>query len=160
MTEASIALDMRIRAEEAATIAASRFGKDLDFSTSSLEQLEEILSGFHDGLSLLAGQKDLELSPLLARVQHMAILCGAYLGETFRRRWGGNWLLSGADGRAEPTLQIGILSLSPISRVYKRLIHGPSENVWAYAKVLEEELSGTIGGGSPGRSDILQDTVP
>lgn len=159
MTEANIVSEILTRAEEAAAIAASRFGKDLDFSTSSLEQLEEILSGFHDGLNLLAGQKDLEQSPLAARVRHMAILYGAYLGETFRRRWGGNWLPGEAAGRAEPTLQIGNLSLSPISRVYKRLIRGPSENVWAYAKVLEEELAGAIQDASPGRSDVFQDTV-
>jgi hypothetical protein len=160
MTETNIVLDMRIRAEEAAAIAASRFGKYLDFSTSSLEQLEGILSRLHDALNLSVGQKDLEQSPLRAGVQHMAILYGAYLGETFRRRWGGNWLPNGTDGQAEPTLQIGNLSLSPISRVNKRIVHGPSENVWAYAKVLEEELTRANRGASPGRSDILRDTVP
>ena len=111
------------------------FHKTLDYSAGSVEDLEEILDFY---------AKDIAVSqPTDHQIESMAILFGAYLGETLLHNGlaqkGYGW---GKDTSSQRPLLVsrdGCL-LTPIDKVYKRLVNGQEDNVMSFYRFAVTEL--------------------
>lgn len=122
--------------------AARASGLDLDYSPGSIEDVETLLNdlwkigrpGPIGRLLVRKGRSDED-------TVYLASVIGAYVGEVFRREFGGEWYLDtqfGTDGTV--ALRIGDRVVFPPAKVYKRLVNGPEDNVWFYYRVVCEEI--------------------
>ena len=117
---------MRGCAQEAVTIARDRYGVILDFSETSVKQLETLLANMHSRLPKL-GDPARPSDQWIARV---GATFGAYLGEIFRSNLGGTWLKENPQAPGSlPSLNIHGDILTPCRKVVKRIVEGPGENV-------------------------------
>lgn len=109
-------------------MAASEHGRKLDYSTDSIEPLENIL----DTLPPVP-QADLEW---------LTKLWGSYFGEVFRRRYSSEWTMSVYPGEqfAVPTLEIGGSRIYPLLKVQRRLTMGAAEGLVAFAEMARKRL--------------------
>jgi hypothetical protein len=123
---ASLAEMMSAYAEEAVRVAWNDHRLRLDHSASSIDVLEQILTG--------QSAEDLEFQTRL---------WGGYFGEVIRRRFAGEWELSqypGGGVSAVPTLVVRGSRLYPLMKVYRRLTMGPGENLPAFYKMVSDRL--------------------
>ena len=113
-------------ARQAATVSKQKFGERLDFSLRSIKLLDNQLQQFHE-MVIVERPTDKELSGF-------AQLYGAYLGEVIRLAHGGEWgICDLADQSQETALLVpGPGAIFPVSKVYRRILEGAEENVWAY----------------------------
>lgn len=114
---------------------ANEFNKKLDYSENSIADLEEILDWY---------SKDISVSkPTENQIWSMSITFGAYLGETLLKnglaekdfKWGKELssnipLLIRNDGAY----------LTPIDKVYKRLVNGSEDSVISFYKAAIKEF--------------------
>lgn len=121
---------MQAYAAEAVRIAAAEHRVKLDYSASSVEQLETILN-----TATSVQEADLEW---------LTKLWGSYFGEVFRRRYSAEWTMSGYPGGqvAVPTLEIGGSRIYPLLKVHRRLTMGESENLIAFSQMAHKRLDG------------------
>ena len=63
---------------------------------------------------------------------------GGYVGEVVRRAAGGEWDIDKEIVRGQDTLCLrkGNKRIWPASKVHKRLVNGPEDNVWHYTQVI------------------------
>jgi hypothetical protein len=127
---ASLAAMMRAHAEEAVRLAAAEHGMALDFCSDSIPRLETVLAARSP-----VPENELESATLL---------WGAYLGEVFRRRFSGEWIMAlyprqpvaePAEPNADiamPALDIGGSHIYPLLKISRRLTLGPAEDVSAF----------------------------
>ncbi|WP_158749298.1 hypothetical protein [Acidobacterium sp. S8] len=111
---------MQAYAGEAVRMAASEHGIKLDYSTSSIAELENILNS---------------LTPVEnADLEWVTKLWGGYFGEVFRRRYDAEWTMSVYPGGqlAVPTLEIGGSRIYPLLKVQRRLTMGAGENLASF----------------------------
>ncbi len=102
----------------------------LDFSLSSLEELDRLIS------------RDVAKEP--AEPEMLAEVIGAYLGETMARRLGARWIEE--DGK--PMLDVATLHLDPLRQAYLRVTQGEGRSLAAYFRTVERtKESGTQTGG-------------
>jgi hypothetical protein len=129
----SIAEMMQSCAADAVRVAHDRFGFVLDYSETSIESIETILS-------TIAGNLNSSDSDELER---QVKLWGAYLGEVVRRRRDGAWELVSYPGRvaAVPALVVAGSQLYPLMKVYRRLTLGEAENVWKFYERIRGRFS-------------------
>lgn len=66
---------------------------------------------------------------------------GAYLGETLRRNYGGEWAVE----NEITVLNISGFKIFPSSKVYKRLTNGPEDNVAFYYDTFKTQLVTALG---------------
>jgi len=123
------------------------FGKNLDYSESSIEDVEEILEFYSKDLkpgfvkSLLkrvAGKQ-----PTDKQIQSMATIWGVYLGEVIRIHNSSNcnWFVENVFGDGEVLhLQIGEIKAFPIDKVMKRLMNGAEDNVVSFYDVIKSNV--------------------
>lgn len=116
-------------AKQAVAFAKQGFKINLDFSDNSIKDLERILEIFHS--SFTPGHE-----PTEDELQNAAIIWGAYLGETLRRNYGGEWAVENEIS----VLNIVNFKIFPPSKVYKRLTNGPEDNVAFYFDTFKMEL--------------------
>jgi hypothetical protein len=123
---------------------AAAQGVTLDFSEDSLRGVEAMLDR-------LAKKQPRGLAKLFKRApspDDIEIACkmyGGYIGEVMRFEWsGGDWLIP-ESGVFEGALVLrygeGKMT-SPPAKVYKRLVDGPSDDIWLYYGVLKAGLEG------------------
>ena len=62
---------------------------------------------------------------------------GAYIGEVIRRKWNGTWRMDSTFDRLLSALSVLGGNIYPTNKVYKRLIDGEGDNVWAYYQMLK-----------------------
>ena len=111
-------------AEEAMKLTRKFFVVELNFSDDSVRQLEEQFDAIDYALS---GGMSHENIQLLKRVW------GSYLGETIRRRYGGQWnLVSNDEGEEVPALTHQGKLLFPHQQVSRRLTDGDQHSIWEY----------------------------
>jgi hypothetical protein len=112
---------------------ARQFNAQLDYSESSLMEVEAILSQ-------LARQIPLELAS--DQVDEICKMWGSYLGEVVRRRFGGEWSVETYPGKhfATLTLSVGANKLFPSMKVHRRLTQGEDDNVWSFYKMIKARL--------------------
>jgi len=115
-------------ARAAAEFARQEFKQKLDFTSESIDGLDEIL--------VLVGE-----SPELD-VDFEARLWGSYLGEVLRRRYAGSWEMTQYPGgaMAVPSIDVRGSRLFPMMKVYRRLTVGDEEDLRAFYTMVTERL--------------------
>jgi hypothetical protein len=115
-------------ASAAVDLARREFKQQLDFTSDSIDGLDEIL--------VLVGE-----SPELD-VDFEARLWGSYLGEVMRRRYAGSWEMTQYPGGvvAVPAVEVRGSRLFPLMKVYRRLTVGEEEDLRAFFAMVTERL--------------------
>jgi hypothetical protein len=115
-------------ARAAADWARSEFKLTLDFSSDSVDVLDEILV-------LVSESPELELD-------FEVRLWGSYLGELLRRRYEGIWEMTQYPGGvlAVPAIDIRGSRLFPLMKVFRRLTVGDEEDLRAFYVMVTERL--------------------
>jgi hypothetical protein len=112
----------------AADMARRDFRQKLDFTSESIDALDEIL--------VLVGE-----SPELD-VDFEVRLWGSYLGEVLRRRYAGSWEMTQYPGGAVavPAVELRGSRVFPLMKVYRRLTVGEEEDLRAFYTMVTERL--------------------
>jgi len=112
----------------AADLARRDFRQKLDFSSESIDALDEIL--------VLVGE-----SPELD-LDFEVRLWGSYLGEVLRRRYAGGWEMTQYPGGAVamPAVELRGSRVFPLMKVYRRLTVGEEEDLRAFYTMVTERL--------------------
>jgi hypothetical protein len=115
-------------ARAASECGKREFRQDLDFTSESIDGLDEIL--------VLVGE-----SPEMD-VDFEARLWGSYLGEVLRRRYAGSWEMTQYPGGvvAVPAVDVRGSRLFPLLKVYRRLTVGEEEDLRAFFSMVTERL--------------------
>jgi hypothetical protein len=115
-------------AQAAADFARSQLNQKLDFTSESIDALDEIL--------VLVGE-----SPELD-VDFEVRLWGSYLGEVLRRRYAGAWEMTQYPGgvAAVPAVDLRGSRLFPLMKVYRRLTEGEEEDLRTFFSMVTERL--------------------
>ncbi len=114
---------------------AQEFDKKLDFSENSIADLEEILDWY---------AKDLvESKPTENQIWSMAMIFGSYLGETILKN---GLSQKGYAWQKDDSCDIPLLiceggwHITPIDKVYKRLVNGSEDTVVSFYKYAVSKL--------------------
>jgi len=112
----------------AADQARRDFRQKLDFTSESIDALDEIL--------VLVGE-----SPELD-LDFEVRLWGSYLGEVLRRRYAGGWEMTQYPGGAVavPAVELRGSRVFPLMKVYRRLTVGEEEDLRAFYTMVTERL--------------------
>jgi hypothetical protein len=115
-------------AQAAAERAKREFNHKLDFTSESIDGLDEIL--------VLVGE-----SPELD-LDYEVRLWGSYLGEVLRRRYAGSWEMTQYPGGlvAVPSVDVRGSRLFPLMKVYRRLTVGEEEDLRTFYSMVTERL--------------------
>jgi hypothetical protein len=115
-------------ARAAAERGGSEFKQTLDFTSDSIEGLDEILV-------LVSESPELDLD-------FEVRLWGSYLGEVLRRRYAGTWEMTQYPGGvvAVPAIEVRGSRLFPLMKVYRRLTVGEEEDLRAFYAMVTERL--------------------
>lgn len=115
-------------AQAAADLARKQFRRNLDFSSESIDGLDEIL--------VLVGE-----APELD-IDFEVRLWGSYLGEVLRRRYAGDWEMTKYPGgeMAVPAVEVRGSRLFPLMKVYRRLTEGEEEDLRSFFTMVTERL--------------------
>ena len=115
-------------AHAAAAFAESEFKQKLDFTSDSIEALDEILVRVGESPEL---ELDFEVR-----------LWGSYLGEVLRQRYAGSWEMTQYPGGvvAVPAVEVRGSRLFPLMKVYRRLTIGDEEDLRAFYTMVTERL--------------------
>ena len=115
-------------ARAAAEQARDAFNQTLDFSSNSIDGLDEILVMVSESPEL-----DLEFE---------VRLWGAYLGEVLRQRYAGAWEMTQYPGgsAAVPAIDIRGSRLFPLVKVYRRLTMGEEEDLRTFFTMVTARL--------------------
>lgn len=147
----SIAQIMQGSAAKAVELASDRFGFSLDYSESSFEPLETILTNVAASLadaasSVSENNPSSSPTPNSDKAEYETKLWGSYFGEVIRQRWDGHWELSLYPGTSltVPSVSIHGAQLYPLMKVYRRLTLGDAENLWLYYQKIRQKLSNVL----------------
>ena len=115
-------------AQAAAELAHTEFGQRLDFTSDSIDGLDDILVRVGESPEL---DIDFEVR-----------LWGSYLGEVLRRRYAGSWEMTQYPGgvAAVPAVELRGSRLFPLMKVYRRLTEGEEEDLRAFYSMVTERL--------------------
>src|SRR5450755_1769203 len=115
-------------AQGAVDLARKDFEQDLDFSSESIDALDEILVAVGE-----SPEMDLDFE---------VRLWGSYLGEVLRRRYAGSWEMTQYPGGAAavPAIEVRGSRLFPLMKVYRRLTIGSEEDLRAFYAMVTERL--------------------
>ena len=115
-------------AHAAVELARSEFGQKLDFTSDSINLLDEILV-------LLSESPEIDLD-------YESRLWGSYLGEVLRQRYAGSWEMTQYPGAAHaaPAVDVRGSRLFPLMKVYRRLTIGEEEDLRSFYAMVTERL--------------------
>jgi hypothetical protein len=115
-------------AQAASEFARSEFKQNLDFSSESIDSLDDILVRVGESPEL---DMDFEVR-----------LWGAYLGEVLRRRYAGTWEMTQYPGgvAAVPAVELRGSRLFPLMKVFRRLSEGEEEDLRTFFSMVTERL--------------------
>jgi len=115
-------------AEAAVEHARQEYNQPLDFSSESIDVLDEIL--------VLVGETPDHGLDFEVR------LWGGYLGEVLRRRYAGSWEMTSYPGgtAAVPAVEVRGSRLFPLIKVYRRLTVGDEEDLRGFYTMVTERL--------------------
>jgi hypothetical protein len=115
-------------AHAAAELGRRDFEQKLDFSSESIDGLDEVLVRVGESPEL---DLDFEVR-----------LWGSYLGEVLRRRYAGSWEMTQYPGGAVavPAVEARGSRLFPLMKVYRRLTVGEEEDLRAFFTMVTERL--------------------
>jgi hypothetical protein len=120
-------------AEEAVKAAAEKFGQSLDYTENSLSRFEALLQQAYELYTSKESGKNIPEET----IQITARAWGSYLGELMRRKWGGEWVLTG------PAVELTINGkyYSPIQQIFKRITIGQLYNTREYLANIASEMA-------------------
>jgi len=115
-------------AQGAVELARKDFEQDLNFSSQSIDALDEILVAVGESPEL---DLDFEVR-----------LWGSYLGEVLRRRYAGSWEMTQYPGGtvAVPAVEVRGSRLFPLMKVYRRLTVGEEDDLSSFFAMVTERL--------------------
>jgi hypothetical protein len=115
-------------AQGAVDLARKDFEQDLDFSSESIDALDEILVAVGESPEL---DLDFEVR-----------LWGSYLGEVLRRRYAGSWEMTQYPGGtvAVPAVEVRGSRLFFLMKVYRRLTVGEEDDLSSFFAMVTERL--------------------
>ena len=115
-------------ARAAADLARSQFGQKLDFTSDSIDSLDDILVQVGESPEL---DLDFEVR-----------LWGSYLGEVLRRRYAGLWEMTQYPGGAVavPAVEVRGSRLFPLLKVHRRLTIGEEEDLRTFYSMVTDRL--------------------
>jgi hypothetical protein len=115
-------------AQGAAELARTQFSQNLDFTSESIDALDEILVMVSESPEL---DVDFEVR-----------LWGSYLGEVLRRRYAGAWEMTQYPGgmAAVPAVDLRGSRLFPLMKVFRRLTEGEEEDLRTFYSMVTERL--------------------
>ncbi len=115
-------------ARAASELGSDAFQQKLDFSSESIDPLDEILVRVGESPEL---DLDFEVR-----------LWGSYLGEVLRRRYAGTWEMTQYPGgvAAVPAVEVRGSRLFPLMKVYRRLTMGDEEDLRSFFTMVTERL--------------------
>ncbi len=115
-------------ARAATDLARTQFKQNLDFTSESIDTLDDILV-------LVSETPDSDLD-------FETRLWGSYLGEVLRRRYAGSWEMTQYPGGAAavPAVEVRGSRLFPLMKVYRRLTIGTEEDLRAFFAMVTERL--------------------
>jgi hypothetical protein len=115
-------------AQAAAQLGRGEFHQKLDFSSESIDGLDEILV-------LVSESPELDLD-------FEVRLWGSYLGEVVRRRYAGAWEMTQYPGGAVavPAVEVRGSRVFPLMKVYRRLTIGEEEDLRAFFTLVTGRL--------------------
>ena len=119
---------MEAYAQAAVELGECEFHHPLDFSSESIDALDEILVMVGE-----SPEKDLEFE---------VRLWGSYLGEVVRRRYAGVWELAHYPGGnlAVPAVEVRGSRIFPLMKVHRRLTMGQEEDLLSFFSMVTERL--------------------
>jgi len=119
---------MESYAAVAVELGVEEFRLKLDYSSESVDALDEIL--------VMVGE-----SPDLD-IDFEVRLWGSYLGEVLRRRYAANWEMTVYPGGATavPAVDVRGSRLFPLMKVYRRLTAGEEEDLHSFFAMVTERL--------------------
>ncbi|MBP2655177.1 MAG: hypothetical protein H6Q73_2746 [Firmicutes bacterium] len=108
---------------DAVDVTKQNFNKHLDFSEESIKDVEACLD-------ILSKTRE-KYKPSDEETLIMAKTYAGYIGQVIKLRWGGDWKdekdYSFDNG---PALKVKETHLFLVSKVYRRIVNGPEDNVW------------------------------
>ena len=112
---------------------AHQYKVDLDFSESSLEDLEHLLSQIGTASGATRETSGLD---------EMSRVWGGYFGEVVRRRFGGDWTVEKyPQGDFHiVTLNVNGARLFPSMKIHRRLTQGAGEDLWSFYQSVRTKL--------------------
>ncbi len=115
-------------AQAAVDVAHTEFELELDFTSDSVDVLDDILVVVSE-----SPERDLDFE---------VRLWGSYLGEVLRRRYAGGWEMTQYPGGtvAVPAVDVRGSRLFPLMKVYKRLTAGEEEDLRSFYTMVTERL--------------------
>jgi hypothetical protein len=115
-------------ARAAIEVAKNDFRQALDFSSDSINALDEILVLLSESLEI-----DLDFE---------SRLWGSYLGEVLRQRYAGSWEMTQYPGgeHAVPAVDVRGSRLFPLMKVYRRLTLGDEEDLRSFYTMVTDRL--------------------
>jgi hypothetical protein len=115
-------------ARAATDLGRSEYGQKLDFTSESIDGLDEILVQVGE-----SPESDLDFE---------VRLWGSYLGEVLRRRYAGSWEMTQYPGgvAAVPAVEVRGSRLFPLMKVYRRLTVGEEEDLRTFYAMVTERL--------------------
>ncbi|MCH7729823.1 MAG: hypothetical protein IH991_25640 [Planctomycetes bacterium] len=119
----SLSEQMEANAVEAMKLTRKHFVVELDFSESSMEQLEGLAN---DVDFIMPGGKSEENIELLTRVW------GSYVGEVIRRNLDGQWVESTEGDDTPASIEVGGSVVNPFGQIRKRLQGESASNLWTF----------------------------
>ncbi|WP_420238091.1 hypothetical protein ACOBR2_00335 [Telmatobacter bradus] len=127
-TFADLSTMMEGYARAAAERARTDYKQKLDFSTESIELLDEILVRVSESPEL---DLDFEVR-----------LWGSYLGEVVRRRYAGSWEMTQYPGglASVPTVEVRGSRLFPLLKVFRRLTEGSEDDLGSFFAMVTNRL--------------------
>jgi hypothetical protein len=110
--------------------AGGEFRQKLDFTSESIDRLDEILV-------LVGASPELDLD-------FEVRLWGSYLGEVLLRRYAGSWEMTQYPGgvAAVPAVEVRTSRVFPLMKVYRRLTEGDEEDLCSFYLMVTERLGG------------------
>ena len=115
-------------ARAAAELGRDQFAQKLDFSSESIDGLDEVLVRVGESPEL---DLDFEVR-----------LWGSYLGEVLRRRYAGVWEMTQYPGgmTAVPAIDVRGSRVFPLMKVFRRLTEGEEEDLRTFYAMVTERL--------------------
>jgi hypothetical protein len=115
-------------AQAATERARNEFSQKLDFTSESIDSLDDILVRVGESPEL---DMDFEVR-----------LWGSYLGEVLRRRYAGSWEMTQYPGgvAAVPAVDLRGSRLFPLMKVFRRLTEGEEEDLRTFFSMVTERL--------------------
>jgi hypothetical protein len=115
-------------AQAASEFAKSEFGLKLDFTSESIDALDDILVRVGE-----SPEFDMDF---------VVRLWGSYLGEVLRRRYAGSWEMTQYPGgvAAVPAVELRGSRLFPLMKVFRRLNEGEEEDLRTFFSMVTERL--------------------